>query len=54
MVDQLFDAEHLRAQRRFIERSAPLHMLRHATEQGFDANPFSGRSVRHEEIIKSR
>jgi hypothetical protein len=54
MLDQLCDAEHLCAQRRFIERSASLHVLSHATEQGFDANPLSGRSVRHEKAKNSR
>jgi hypothetical protein len=54
MLDQLCDAEHLCAQRRFIERSAPLHVLSHSTEQGFDANPLSGWSVRHEKARKSR
>ena len=54
MVDQLFEAEHLRAQRRFIERSARLHILRHSAEQGFHADPFSGRSVRNEKARNSR
>ncbi len=48
MVDQLFDAEHLRAQRGFIGKTTRLHVLRHAAEQGFQADPFPGRNVHNE------
>jgi hypothetical protein len=51
MVDQLFEAEHLRAQGRFIGKGTRLNVLSHPAEQGFQAARLPGHSV-HNEMAK--
>ncbi len=48
MVDQLFKAEYLRAQRRFIGGGARLHILSHSSEQSFQPDLFPGHSIHNE------
>ena len=45
MLDQLVEAEQLRAQGRFIGEGPPLHILGHSAEQSLQADPFPGCRV---------
>ena len=54
VVNQLLNAEHLRAQWRFDGNGAPRHMLSHSVEQGFQADPFHRQSVHNQDSCETK